>query len=583
MIYVIGAIVFVIVLMIIVIIHELGHFLMAKRAKVLCYEFACGMGPLIWKTKKGETVYSIRAIPMGGFVAMAGEDMEQDFLKGLQFVKLILDENKRVTKIICDITLEEYKNLPTYRLLGYDISGTLDANPDELYIKVREVDFDAAIDEIEKIKAEAKKKKSRKIENVENNESIVEEVKDVNNEENLELTFIVNRDSLIQFTKKEEYQIAPKDRNLSSKSCGARFLAIFAGPFMNFVLALVIYFIIGLISGYPLTDSTKVDEITKDTPVYEILNKGDQILKINDTEVSVWDDISRVMDEIASGKSNYQGNIKIEYLTSNGETKTSTITPAVGIYAIELSLDRDALKNNQVVVGEYAQNNEKTKTYKAGLRKGDIIVSIKQKGSEVVTQVNGVDDILTFFNGYKDAFDVEITYKRDDELKVTTVEAYSKQLLDSQNIPATKVQMGVSPMYGFDLGQLIYQPWVQTGQASIGIFKTLKLLFTDKSVNISDFSGPIGIFQLVTSTVSSGFVSVLSLMAFLSVNIGFVNLLPLPALDGGRIAFIIYEAITKKKPSPKVENAIHNIGFLILIALFIFISFNDVFRCIGCK
>ena len=53
--YLLGAIVFVIVLMIIVIIHEMGHFLMAKRAKILCYEFACGMGPLLWKTKKGET------------------------------------------------------------------------------------------------------------------------------------------------------------------------------------------------------------------------------------------------------------------------------------------------------------------------------------------------------------------------------------------------------------------------------------------------------------------------------------------------------------------------------------------------
>ena len=81
--YLLGAIVFVIVLMIIVIIHEMGHFLMAKRAKILCYEFACGMGPLLWKTKKGETVYSIRAIPMGGFVSMAGEEVDQDFLKAM--------------------------------------------------------------------------------------------------------------------------------------------------------------------------------------------------------------------------------------------------------------------------------------------------------------------------------------------------------------------------------------------------------------------------------------------------------------------------------------------------------------------
>ena len=72
-------------------------------------------------------------------------------------------------------------------------------------------------------------------------------------------------------------------------------------------------------------------------------------------------------------------------------------------------------------------------------------------------------------------------------------------------------------------------------------------------------------------------------MAYLSVNIGFINLLPLPALDGGRLVFIIYEAITKKKPSQKVENIVHTVGFLLLMALFVFITFNDVLRLFGCK
>ena len=126
-------------------------------------------------------------------------------------------------------------------------------------------------------------------------------------------------------------------------------------------------------------------------------------------------------------------------------------------------------------------------------------------------------------------------------------------------------------------------PWANTAESSIGIFKTLGLLFTDSSVHIDDFSGPVGIFQLITNTVSSGILPLLSLMAYLSVNIGFVNLLPLPALDGGRLVFIIYEAITKKKPSQKVENIVHTVGFLLLMALFVFITFNDVLRLFGCK
>ncbi len=70
-------------------------------------------------------------------------------------------------------------------------------------------------------------------------------------------------------------------------------------------------------------------------------------------------------------------------------------------------------------------------------------------------------------------------------------------------------------------------------------------------------------------------------MAVLSVNLGFVNLLPLPALDGGRLAFLVYEAITKKKPNAKVENIIHTVGFVLLMGLMVFICFNDVLRCIG--
>ena len=107
-------------------------------------------------------------------------------------------------------------------------------------------------------------------------------------------------------------------------------------------------------------------------------------------------------------------------------------------------------------------------------------------------------------------------------------------------------------------------------------------------MNIDDFSGPVGIFSLVKSSiegknVGQAILTLLSLMAFLSVNIGFVNLLPLPALDGGRLAFIIFEGITRKKPSAKVENIIHTIGFLLLMALFVVISFSDILRCVGCK
>ena len=91
----------------------------------------------------------------------------------------------------------------------------------------------------------------------------------------------------------------------------------------------------------------------------------------------------------------------------------------------------------------------------------------------------------------------------------------------------------------------------------------------------------VGIFNLFTQLVQSenAFYNILHWTGLLSVNIGLINLLPLPALDGGRIAFLIYEAITKKKPNAKVENTIHNIGFIILMGLFVVIFISDIIKC----
>ena len=126
-------------------------------------------------------------------------------------------------------------------------------------------------------------------------------------------------------------------------------------------------------------------------------------------------------------------------------------------------------------------------------------------------------------------------------------------------------------------------PFVQTGESFTMIFKTLGLLFSNSRIGVDDLSGPVGIFSLLKEASKQGIITILTWMGILSVNLGFMNLLPLPALDGGRLAFMVYEAITKKKPNAKVENIIHSIGFMLLMALMLFVTFNDVLRCIGCR
>jgi len=91
-------------------------------------------------------------------------------------------------------------------------------------------------------------------------------------------------------------------------------------------------------------------------------------------------------------------------------------------------------------------------------------------------------------------------------------------------------------------------------------------------------SGPVGIFTLVGETAKTGMLNLIYLIGYLSVNVGFINLLPIPAFDGGRLLFLVIEKITGKPVKPEVENWIHSIGFLLLMLLMIAITWNDIIR-----
>lgn len=558
--WIIGALAFIIILSLIIVIHEGGHFFFAKKAGILCYEFALGMGPVITQKRKNETMYSLRAIPLGGYVSMAGEEVDADLLKDIKQVKLEI-ENNVVTRIVTDLDNPKFLDLPTYELKKYDLIGTKEAKEDELYIEV-----------------------------ISNNNDDEDPRKEELNQER----FVVSRDAIIYYKKNQEVQIAPYDRSFTNKKLGARFMTVFAGPMMNFILAWVIFIVMGLIGGYANEDATIINDVTNGTPAYTAgLRNGDEIIKIGDyqkadgSSLTKWSDISAALDYVASGDaSSYNGTLEVTYIRK-GETKTVVVYPNTLIYSIELVFQTntdDASKANLPYVGSYSDEatNKKTKAYLAGLRDGDLITKIEEIHGNKSTDVTTKYDVLKYFADYErknvKGKDVRIVVLRDGKEESFEIESYSGELLSSQGVAKTKVQLGISPGYKFSFVKLLYMPFVQTKNAALLVFDTLKLLFTDKTVNIDDLSGPIGIFSIIKQSVSQGLISVLNWAAIISVNVGLMNLLPLPALDGGRLAFLIYEAITKKRPNPKVENIIHGIGFLLLMGLFIFVAFNDVIR-----
>ncbi len=338
---------FVIILGIIVFVHEFGHFFFAKLFGIYVYEFSIGMGPQIFKKKdkKGETEYSLRAIPIGGFCSLAGEGSDDD------------------------------KKLP-------------------------------------------------------------------------------------------------KNRLLQSKPVWQRFLVMFFGAGNNFLLALIVLFGIGLISGSP-SISTVIKDVVSNSPAYVAgIMPNDDIKYINGNRTKTLDDVQL-------------------YLTiADGET--------------EITVLRDGTEKT-IKVTPLPEEEQKEKGYSYG-------IEFNQEHE------------YGFFNAIKYSF--------------------------------TK------------FGSLVRQ-----------MVMTFKGLFTG-GISVKELSGPVGIFTAVDQTKSAGLSNLFYLLALLSLNVGFVNLIPFPAFDGGRILFLIIEKIKGKPVKPETENLIHTIGFFILLALIIYVTVNDIIRLI---
>ncbi len=529
---VLGIIVFILILGLIVLVHEGGHFFFAKRAGILCYEFSIGMGPLLWQKKIGETSYSIRLIPIGGFVSMAGEEIEMNPLTGYNFVKLHIEDGK-----VVEIEAFKEKVDDALEIVKYDLVGTKEEQDGELFITVKE------------------------------NES--------------EKTFEITKTCLVRYGKKQVVQIAPYNRLFVNKTILQRFLTIFAGPFMNFVLAFVVFFFMGIVTGYANYDSTKVSDMIEDTPSYNAgLRDGDEILFIGDVDnltedmfYDEWEDISDALNKYANGE-DFEGFINVVYRDTEGNIKSTLVKPYVFVQSVQINFVQDG--SNSLEVAEYLSSNEDTMSYKAGLKPGDVIVSCN--GYEFLNRA----DFLRYFNtglGAENSEFVFVVKRGSETITLDPIKTYKKQIFDDNNIEICKVQLYISPESTRNIVKLIVEPFKEIGSSCTVIFKTLGALFQkDSGLGISDLSGPVGIASATVSIVSQGALSVFNWMAILSVNIGLMNIIPLPALDGGRLAFLLYEAVTGKRTNPKVENIIHSIGLILFMLLFVFVAFNDVIK-----
>jgi regulator of sigma E protease len=205
----------------------------------------------------------------------------------------------------------------------------------------------------------------------------------------------------------------------------------------------------------------------------------------------------------------------------------------------------------------------------AGLEKGDLILSIN--GDSMGTS----DDVLMKLELVSKGSSIEFKVKKENgDIEVYNI-APKKEKVDDETY--YKYGMTFTTEVNYGLGSAIEFTFVKFISIFESMFVVIGNLITG-NLGLKNLAGPVGIYNIVGTSASAGFESVIYLIAFLSINIGFINFLPFPAFDGGRLFFLLIEKIKGSKVNPKVENIIHGIGFALLLLLMIIITIQDISR-----
>lgn len=202
---------------------------------------------------------------------------------------------------------------------------------------------------------------------------------------------------------------------------------------------------------------------------------------------------------------------------------------------------------------------------KAGIVQGDEIVEINDK------KVESWGDVSQYI-GEAGEKSVTIEVSRDGNAKTLVMQPEYDDA--GRYVVGIKCAISHSPLRAIAEGSKA------TWNMTVDMFDVLGQLFTGK-LGTENLSGPVGMVQMVSETTQYGFWYYGFLTALICMNLAIMNMLPFPALDGGRIIFVLYTAITGKLVSQKVEGTIHFVGIILLFALMIYVTFNDITRIFG--
>jgi regulator of sigma E protease len=363
----------------------------------------------------------------------------------------------------------------------------------------------------------------------------------------------------------EQMQEEPKPWEFRSKPAWQRLIIMLGGVFVNFILGIFIYIMLMYSYGekYLPNDNVKDGVWVQDSLAINIgLQNGDKIIAVDGEKIKKFTDITV---EFINGN-----NYTIE---RNGEL----IEKELPVDFIDQLISRG--KEAGMIVRPrspfmVAEIPESSLNKSLGLKDKDVVVSIN---GESVKYYDEVEAVLKENSGKE----ISLTVKRGEENKTFTANVSDEGKLEVIAYGLSMSDLGKLGYYdladiSYSFGEAIPAGLNKSYETLTNYMKQLKKIFNPSTGAYKGLGGFISIGSIFPSTWSAE--SFWNITAFLSIMLGFMNLLPIPALDGGHVVFTLWEMITGRKPSDKFLEYAQVAGFILLIALLLFANGNDIFK-----
>jgi regulator of sigma E protease len=358
---------------------------------------------------------------------------------------------------------------------------------------------------------------------------------------------------------KEFVKAEPKPWEYRSKPVWKRMIVITAGVIMNILLAFFIFYALTLIKGKTITETTTIGYVTRNSVASEFgLKEGDKILTINNENVANWDELQNkiYLDNLGESVTfDLSRNGKSEKINIPKEKLRDITERNIGIYP-----EKVVPFINSVVSGQPAE--------KCGIRKGDVITEFA--GEKITHSQKLIDLIKANVNK-----ETPVSWNRDGNIMTSNV---------TPVLPDSTIGIEISAKYEGPIKYVKYSVFTAIPKAGHDLyyfgfevfFKSIAKVIKGDIPFKKAIGGPVKIAQASAQSAEMGFLSYIGFLAMLSISLAVINILPFPALDGGHFVILLIEGIFRKPVSYKVQIALQNIGFIILLAFMLFVIYNDI-------